>query len=248
MTEANQPGRERVALVTGSAKRMGKAIVEMLAAEGVQVIVHYRSSLEEAEAVVARVIQNGGNAYALQADLTQAQQAEQLVGEVIRRSGRLDILINNVGNYLWKSIESTTLEEWESMLQGTVNLTYYMCRVALPQMKKQGWGRVINLGDARADHLQAWPECTPYMIGKTGVLLLTKSLAASYGAYGVTINCIAPGVMNNSIDLSEHPLEEIPAGRYGKYADILHAIRFLIQEEAAYVNGANLKVDGGWMP
>ncbi|MFQ5637390.1 MAG: SDR family oxidoreductase [bacterium] len=234
----------KVALVTGSAKRTGKAIAQELARCGAEVIVHYNKSEEEALQVSKQLTQMGGQSYPLRADLSQPSQIEEMCLRAVERSGRIDILVNNVGTYLVKDIEKVTPGEWEHQMNTTVNATFYMCRAVLPLMVEQKFGRIINLADSCADIITAWPKWTPYMVGKTGVLILSKSLAVKYAKHNITVNCVSPGIIDNSIWKPE--LEDIPAGRFAQYSDITNAILFLVKEKSSYITGANLKVTGGW--
>ncbi len=234
----------KVALVTGSARRTGRAILENLAENGADVVVHYNQSEAEALDAVEKARSLGRKAHAARADLTDYKQAQALFDEVYNIFGKLDILINNVGNYLVKDIEQVTHEEWDYQIQTTVSTTFYTCKLALPGMVAQNHGRIINLADSGADHLAPWPEATPYMVGKTGVLLLSKSLAKRYAGHGITVNCVSPGILTNST--WKPGVEKIPAGRYANYPDITNAVLFLLRPESSYITGANLKVAGGW--
>ncbi len=234
----------KVALVTGSAKRTGKAIVEALAENGAEVIIHYNRSELEARQVVEAICAKGGKATALQAELSDVSQVNKLIFNVLEKCGKLDILVNNVGNYLVKDIDKISPEEWDEQIKTTVSTTFYTCQAALPHMVKQKFGRIINMADSGADHISPWPEATPYMVGKTGVLILSKSLAAHYAKYNITVNCISPGILDNSIWKPQ--LQGIPAGRYAEYSDVTNAVLFLLKDESTYITGANIKVSGGW--
>ena len=236
--------RGRVALVTGAARRTGRALALALAARGAEVAVHYRSGADEAAAVVEEIGAGGGSAFAVQAELRDP--AEEMVRAVGARAGRVDVLINNVGTFLVRGIDEVTPAEWEKSLATTVTATFLTCRAVLPGMAARGWGRIVNFADAGADHLRAAPNITPYLVGKTGVLILTKSLAAAYAARGITVNAVSPGIVDNSVTKPPGGELAIPAGRYATMADIANAVLFLLAESSAYITGANLKVAGGW--
>ena len=236
----------RVALVTGAGRRIGRGVALALAAQGAQVVVHYRSRQEEAAAVVGEIAAAGGRAFATQAELRDPAAVEAMVATVAARAGSLDILVNNVGTFLVKSIAEVTPAEWEQSLAATVTVTFLTCRAALPGMVERGYGRIVNFADAGADHLRAAPNITPYLIGKTGVLILTKSLAAAYARRGITVNAVSPGIVDNSVTKPPGAEEAIPAGRFATIDDITNAVLFLLRAASSYITGANLKVGGGW--
>ena len=236
----------RVALVTGAGRRIGRGVALALAAQGAQVAVHHRSRPQEAAAVVAEIAAAGGKAFATQAELRDPAAVAAMVAGVTARAGSLDILVNNVGTFLVKSIAEVTPAEWEQSLATTVTVTFLACRAALPGMVERGYGRIVNFADAGADHLRAAPNITPYVIGKTGVLILTKSLAAAYARHGVTVNAVSPGIVDNSVTKPPGAEEAIPAGRFATIDDITNAVLFLLCDASSYITGANLKVGGGW--
>ncbi len=235
----------RCALVTGAARRTGRALARALADAGADVAVHYRSSADEAQAVVEEIQNAGRRAIAVQADLADAREAERAAGEAAAALGRLDILVNNVGTVVWKTLDELSPDDWKACLDGTVTATWHTCRAVVPPMRAQGYGRIINILDADADALAPVVYATPYKIGKTGALVLTKSLAKNEAPHGITVNAISPGVLDDSE--KEVPLERVPAGRPGTYADLANAMLFLVSEEAGYVTGTNLKVSGGYL-
>ena len=236
----------RVALVTGAGRRIGRGVALALAQQGAQVGVHYRSRPEEAAAVVREIAAAGGSAFATQAELRDPAAVEAMVAGVTARAGSLDILVNNVGTFLVKSIVEVTAAEWERNLASTVTVTFLTCRAALPGMIERGYGRIVNFADAGADHLRAAPNITPYLVGKTGVVILTKSLAAACARHGITVNAVSPGIVDNSVTKPPGAEEAIPAGRFATIDDISNAVLFLLRDASSYITGANLKVGGGW--
>lgn len=235
----------RRALVTGAAQRTGRALALALAQAGADVAVHYRSSRDDAEAVVAEIEALGRRAVVVQADLSCAEQAERAVQEAQAALGPIDTVVNNVGAIVWKNLDEITPEDWQTCLDGTVTATFHTCRAALPSMRTAGFGRIVNILDADADALAPVVFATPYKIGKTGALVLTKSLAKNEARHGITVNALSPGVLEDSE--KQVPLERIPAGRPGTYEDLANALLFLVGPQAGYLNGANLKVSGGYL-
>jgi len=232
-----------VALVTGSAKGIGRALLLALAGAGHDVVVHYRRSERSAQGVAEEARALGVEAEVVQADVTVQQQAEWLVDVATERLGRLDVVINNVGNYHKAPLAELSAEAWHEMLDSNLNATFYVCQRAVPQLRNSPRGRIVNVGYAGSDSLVAKPGITAYQLAKTGVLLYSRALARSEARYGTTVNVLAPGVIENSVT---QPLKEIPMGRPGTLADMTAAALYLVSDEARYVTGAFLPVAGGW--
>ena len=232
-----------VALVTGSAKGIGRALLLMLAERGHDVIVHYRSSAAEAEAVAEQARRLGVQAATLQADVTDEAAARGLVDDAARRFGRLDVVINNVGNYDKGPLDEVSSDAWHEMFDSNLHATFYVCQRAAPILRASPRGRIVNVGYAGADTLVAKPGIVGYQIAKTGVLLYSRALAKREAPHGTTVNVVAPGVIENSVT---QPVEEIPMGRPGTLDEMAAAVAFLVSEEARYVTGAFLPVAGGW--
>jgi NAD(P)-dependent dehydrogenase (short-subunit alcohol dehydrogenase family) len=242
---SDAPLAGRCALVTGAAKRTGRALAIALADAGADVAVHYRNSAAEAKLVAEAIRERGRRSLSVQGDLIDCGQAEQVTRRVADELGRLDILVNNVGAIVWKDLDELTPEDWRAGIDGTLTVTYHACRAALPLMRSQRYGRIINILDADSDALAPVIHATPYKIGKTGSLVLTKSLAKNEAPYGITVNAVSPGVLDDS--QKEVPLGRIPAGRVGTAADLAGAVLFLAREDSGYLTGSNLKVSGGYL-
>jgi NAD(P)-dependent dehydrogenase (short-subunit alcohol dehydrogenase family) len=229
---AGGTGDRRVALVTGAARGIGRAIALELAAAGCDVAVHFRSSRADAEET-CRLLEVAGARWVLvQADLADRAAARAAVAEAHAAFGRLDILVNNVGNYLYAPWDEVSDEQWDDIVDSNLHATLATCQAAVPLMRERGWGRIVNLGYAGAGTLVARPN-----------LLVTRSIARAEAATGITANVVAPGVIETSVT---QPLREIPAGRSGFVEEVSKSVRFLVSDEAAYVTGQEIAVAGGW--
>ncbi len=247
MSESREPNtrdsNRRAALVTGSSKGIGRGIALALARAGYDVAIHYRASRDEAEAVRLEAESFGVQSVTLKADVTKPDEAAALVQGAQEAFGRLDALVNNVGNYVRKPLLDLEISEWHDMMDSNLNATFYTCRAAIPGMRKAGYGRIINIGYAGARNLLARPGIVPYAIAKTGVDLLTKAIAKSEIAHGITANVVAPGVIENSVS---QPITEIPAGRLGRIDELTSAVLYFVSDDAEYVTGQTLEIAGGW--
>lgn len=233
-----------VALVTGAARGIGQAIALSLAESGCAVAVHYRSSLEDAQATTDACRAKGVEAEMFAADVTRPDEATALIDRVHGTLGGPDILVNNVGNYHQGPLEDLSVETWHEMFDSNLHSTFYLCRAALPLMETAGWGRIVNLGYAGSELLKARPSIAPYAIAKTGVILYSKTLAKAYAGRGITVNVVSPGIIENSV--TKPPLSSLPMGRTGQLGELASAVKYLVSEEAAYVTGVTLEVAGGW--
>jgi 3-oxoacyl-[acyl-carrier protein] reductase len=231
------------ALVTGSAHGIGRAMLLALAADGYDVVVHYLTSRQDAEAVAEQARRAGVRSFVLQADVRDPEAASALVDESDRLTGGLRILVNNVGGYYNRPLEELDVETWLDMFASNLHSTFYTCRRAVPLMRAAGGGRIVNLGYAGAEHLVARPGIAAYSIAKTGVILYSKALAKAEAEHGITVNVLSPGVMVNSVT---QPRRGIPMGRLGRLEELVAAMRFLVSEGAAYVTGTTVEVAGGW--
>jgi 3-oxoacyl-[acyl-carrier protein] reductase len=233
----------KTALVTGSVRGIGRGLVLALAEAGYGVAIHYRSSGDEAEKTRLEAQAFGVKAISLQADLTDPKRAEKLVLESVNQLGGLGVLVNNVGNYKKGSLTEMPLEDWFEMFDTNLHSSLYTCRAAIPIMRSQQFGRIINFGYAGANNLISRPRTTAYVIAKTGVTLMTKAIAATEIQHGITANVIAPGVIETSIS---QPISEIPAGRLGRIDEVSSAMMYFLSDRAQYLTGQTLEVAGGW--
>lgn len=235
----------RVALVTGSSQRLGRALALALAEAGADIAVHCLSRRTQAEEVAEAVRALGRRAEIVQVDLAEAKAVATAFDAARESLGALDILVNNVGTIVWKSFDELTPEDWRSCIDGTLFATLHATQAVLPAMRAAGFGRVINILDADADASNPVPFATAYKIGKRATFQLTKTLAAAEAAHGITVNAVSPGTLEDSP--TKPPLDRIPAGRFGTYADIANAVLFLASPHAEYLTGTHLKVSGGYL-
>ena len=240
---------EKVALITGGARGIGRAVALDLAERGWSVAICYRTSSKEGSEVVEAVKKKGSQGWANQCDVSDPKAAVTLVQQVEHRWGRIDALINCAGPYHRVGLLQETVEGWHSMFDNNLHPVFYLSRAIAPGMIERKWGRIVCFSMANADQLVAQPQLTAHYISKVGLLVLVRSLARVMAPHGVTVNAISPGF----IDSGSAPKEElaamvkrIPAGYAGTLGDVVSAVRFLLSEEARYVNGANLHLSGAW--
>jgi 3-oxoacyl-[acyl-carrier protein] reductase len=234
----------RTILITGAAKGLGAGLAAGLAADGHRIAIHYRSSRIEADATVAQIRKAGGDAVAFQASLADLADGERLALDVSHRFGGLDTLINNAGTFTRKRFDEMTQADWDADLASTATAAFVATRAALPHLRASGRGRIVNIGDSMSDRIGVADIATSYYIGKLGVWLMTRTLAATEAHHKITVNMVSPGVLENSIPTT--PLNEMPLGRFGTFEDVLRSIRFLLEEGSEALTGSNLHVGGGW--
>ena len=239
----------KVALISGGARGIARAVALDLAANGWAVAICYRTSADEASEVVDSVRQKGGLALADQCDVSDAEAAVAWVERVQREWGRVDALINGAGPYHRVSLLEETNEGWHSMFDNNLHPVFYLARAVIPLMKERKWGRIVSFSMANAEQLIAQPQLTAHYITKVGLLALSRSFARLIAADGITMNCVSPGF----IDSGSAPQGEldrmvkfIPAGYVGTVDDAVGAVRFLLSDDARYVNGANIQLSGAW--
>lgn len=241
--------RGRAAIVTGGARGIGRTICVELARAGADVCVNYLRSEAAANRLVRELVGLKSDAFAVRADVTKARDARRLVSTAAKRLGHLDILVNNVGDFLVKPVSETTEADWRRILDSNLTSAFLCTKYALPHMRKRKWGRIVNLVAAGAYRAHGTSGMSAYYAAKAGVVAFTKALAREEGPDEITANAVAPGVIDDydlSIDEArKQPRKEFSIPRAETSADVAHAVVYLCSEEAGFVTGTVLNVTGG---
>jgi 3-oxoacyl-[acyl-carrier protein] reductase len=239
----------KVAVVTGASRGIGAGIAERLAAQGAQVVVNHRASAEGAEAVAARIRSADGEALVIQADVSQSTEAQRLIKETIDALGGLHILVNNAGTTRDMLIMMLSEDDWDSVIRTNLSSTFYCSKAAVRHMMRKRYGRIINI--ASVVGLAGQAGQTNYAASKAGIIGFTKSLAKEVGSRGITVNVVAPGFVPTALTdvLTEEQrtlaIQMTPLGRLGNLEDVANAVAFLASDEAGFITGQVLSVDGG---
>jgi 3-oxoacyl-[acyl-carrier protein] reductase len=242
---------KRVSLVTGASRGIGRATALRLAADGHDVIVNYVEEAEAARAVAAEVEQAGHTGLAIRADVASRDEIRRMVREATEVLGPVSILVNNAGTYRRVTVDELKPERWERTM--SVNLTgpFHAIQAVLPAMREEGWGRIVNISSQIG--IRGTDHGADYAATKAGLLGLTKAVALEVAREGITVNAVAPGTIETDIirDYSKEDREarnrRIPVGRIGLPEEVASMVSYLASEEARYVTGATLHVNGGYL-
>jgi len=238
-----------VAVITGGARGIGRAVALDLAAQKWRVAICYRTSEKDAADTAREISTRGGEPLSVRCDVSNPAAAKNLISQVEQKWGRIDALINCAGPYHRLNLMDETPEGWNEMFDHNLHPVFYLAQAVAPGMKTRKSGRIVNFSMANADQMIAQPEVTAHYIAKAGVLILTKTLAKMLAPHGITVNAISPGFIDSG---SAPPGEltgmakKIPAGYVGEVKDTVAAVKFLLSDEARYVTGTNIHVSGGW--
>jgi 3-oxoacyl-[acyl-carrier protein] reductase len=240
--------RGQVAIVTGASRGIGRAIALELATHGAYIIVNYASSSRAAQALVEEITSGGGQALALQADVSQAEQVDALFNSVMEKCDRVDILINNAGITRDTLLLRMKLEDWQAVIDLNLTGVFLCTRAASKIMLKKRSGRIINITSVAGQ--MGNPGQANYSAAKAGVIGFTKTVAKELASRGITVNAVAPGFiatdMTSKLSNTEEILKFIPLNRYGQPEEVAGMVRFLAADPAAaYITGQVFNVDGG---
>src|ERR1700722_7369075 len=245
MSKKNLTGK--VALVTGASRSIGAAIAKRLAAEGASVAITYSKGADAAASVVKEIEKAGGKALAIQADASDANAVKKAVEKTVSSFGRLDILVNNAGTAIPKTVEETTLEEFDRVFAINVRGTFVATQAALKHMKSGG--RIIIIGSCVGDHVLI-PAMAPYSATKGAIKMFTQGLARELVGRGITVNNVQPGPIDTDLnpaagDWAVGQKAVTSLGRYGHVDEVAALVAFVAGPESSFITGANLTVDGG---
>lgn len=239
----------KVAVVTGASRGIGRAIAERLAAEGAMVVVNHRASADQADEVVSAIREQGGQAIAVQADVSDFQQAHDLAKAAVDEYGRVDILVNNAGTTRDTLLLLMKESQWDLVIDTNLKSVFNCCKAVARGMVRQRSGRIINITSVAGIAGNAGQ--TNYAASKAGVIGFTKSLAKELASRHITVNAVAPGFVPTALtsdlpeDLRQAAIDMTPLGRFGEPEEIAAAVSFFASDESSFITGQVLSVDGG---
>lgn len=240
---------DKVAVITGSSRGIGAGIAKVLAAQGAKVVINHRNSPQAAEETANEIKAAGGQVAVIQADVSHSDEAQRLIKETIDTYSQIDILVNNAGTTRDKLIMTMKEEDWDIVLQTNLSSVFHCSKAAVRPMMKKRAGRIINITSVVGLAGQAGQ--TNYAASKAGIVGFTKSLAREVGSRNITVNAVAPGYIPTALTnvLPEEQTSAIiantPLGRMGTLEDVAAAVLFLASDEASFITGQVLTVDGG---
>lgn len=240
---------EKIAIVTGGSRGIGRGIALELGKRGATVVVNYQRNAEAAEEVVAAIAAAGGAALAVQADVSLEDDANRLVKTAADTYGKVDILVNNAGTTRDNLIMRMSAEDFDTVIETNLRSTWLCSKAVVRDMMRKRYGRIINITSISG--IMGNGGQTNYSASKAGIIGLTKALAREVASRGITVNAVAPGFVATDLtatlpeDIAKKINENIPLGRWATIEDVAQATAFLASDEAAYITGHTLNVDGG---
>ncbi len=244
----DRKAKPRRALVTGATGGLGRAIALELARSGHSLLLHHRSHEAGAVALADEARALGAEAETYRADLERPEEVRDLFDRVSAEGG-VDILVHTVGIFLIRSLADTSFEDWGLVLRNNLDPLFLCVHAALPGMRERGWGRIVTFTAASAEGAGGARHMGAYMAAKAAVLSFTRTLALEEAASGITVNAIAPGIMDTpgaGPGVRRNPEKFVPMGRLGEPVEAARAVEFLCRDESGYITGAHLPVAGGY--
>jgi 3-oxoacyl-(acyl-carrier-protein) reductase len=239
----------KVALVTGSSRGIGRAIAIELAKRGFSIVINNYEKPEEKVEVMNEINKIGQRAIYLQADVSDPNQVEKMIEGIINEFGRIDILINNAGIVMDKKLENMSIEQWNRVISVNLTGTFNCTKSVIKYMKEQDGGKIINIASVIGE-IGNFGQSN-YAASKGGVISFTKTVAKEYARYGIMVNAVAPGFINTKMvegipqKVMQKILEQIPLGRLGKPEEVAKLVCFLASDDANYITGQVININGG---
>jgi 3-oxoacyl-[acyl-carrier protein] reductase len=239
----------KVALVTGSSRGIGRAIAIELAKRDITVVINNDKAIEEGKRVVDKILKNGGNAIYIKADVSDPNQVEKMIEKIMNGFGRIDILVNNAGITRDITLKKMSKEVWDEVIDVNLNGVFNCTKAVINHMRERKTGRIINISSITG--FTGNIGQTNYAAAKSGIIGFTKALAREVARAGITVNVIAPGFINTDMlktipeNIKKQLLEQIPMGRFGEPEEVAKVAVFLASEDASFITGAVIHVNGG---
>lgn len=240
----------KVAIVTGASRGIGRAIAQDLAANGAKVVINYNSSQSEADNLVAEIVAAGGQAIAVKANVANFEEAQALIKATIESFGQIDILVNNAGTTRDTLLMTMSENDWDTVIDTNLKSIFNCCKAALrPMLRRKQGGRIINITSIVG--LVGQGGQANYAASKAGIIGFTKSLAKEIGPRQITVNAVAPGYFPTALtavlseEMAKKAIEHIPLGRMGQLEEVAYMVTFLASDKAAYITGEVIRIDGG---
>jgi len=239
----------KVVIVTGASRGIGREIALTLAENGANVVVNYMGNQALAEDVAAQIKALGRDSLAIKADVAKSADVDQLVTQTIAHFGRVDILVNNAGITKDNLIMRMKEEDWDTVIETNLKSSFLLSKAVSRQMMKQRYGRIVNISSVVG--IMGNAGQANYVAAKAGMIGLTKTLARELASRGITVNAVAPGFIETDMtqalgnEVKEQLLQQIPLARLGSTKDVANAVKFLVSDDAAYITGQVINVDGG---